>query len=194
MNYIEMIKKYNPICKQEVKDKEIFLKYINEFGNILTRENEYAHFCSSALVVNKNMDKVVMVYHNIYKSWCWVGGHADGEENLIEQAKREINEETGLTKFKPLSEDFISIDTLPVPGHFKRGKYVPAHTHLNVAFLFVADDSEPLRIKEDENSKVEWIDIDKVTKITNEMQMIPVYNKIFKRMQIYKTTAKNTSF
>lgn len=189
MNYIEMIKNYNPICEQEVKDKEVFLKYISEFDNILTRENEYAHFCSSALIVNKAKDKVLMVYHNIYKSWCWVGGHADGESDLIEQAKREINEETGITRFKALSENFISIDTLPVFGHFKRGKYVPAHTHLNVAFLFVADDSEPLRVKEDENSKVEWIDIDKVTKITNEMQMIPVYNKIFAQLKNFDTSA-----
>ena len=30
--------------EQEKNDKELFLKYMNYFDNLLTRENEFAHF------------------------------------------------------------------------------------------------------------------------------------------------------
>ena len=34
-----------------------------------------------------------MVYHNIYNSWSWLGGHADGETDLLAVALREVKEE-----------------------------------------------------------------------------------------------------
>ena len=34
-----------------------------------------------------------MIYHNIYDSWAWVGGHADGDEDLVHVVKKEIEEQ-----------------------------------------------------------------------------------------------------
>lgn len=81
MNWIEALEKYEACSEQEKKDKEIILKCIDTFDDILTRNNEIAHITSSGFVVNRNRDKVLMVYHNIYNSWSWTGGHADGEED-----------------------------------------------------------------------------------------------------------------
>ena len=44
--------------------------------------------------------------------------------------------------------------------------------------MLEADDKEPLRIKEDENSGVKWIDIDKAIEVTNEPKMVPIYQKL----------------
>lgn len=190
MNFIEEIKAYKPYNEQEKEDKEVMLNYINDFDNILSRENKYAHFCSSAFVVNETFDKVLFIYHNIYKDWVWIGGHADGESDLLLQAKRELEEETGLKNYKLVCNDFISLDTLPVLSHYKNGKYVNAHIHLSVAYLFVANESEYVRIKEDENSGVEWIPLDKICGLTNEVQMIPVYEKIIERINLIKNANK----
>ena len=72
----EEIEKYIPVNEQEKKDKEFILKSFKDFNDILSRDNEYIHFTTSAFIVNKTRDKVLLVYHNIYNSWCWVGGHA----------------------------------------------------------------------------------------------------------------------
>jgi len=96
MRFIEDIKNYKPYNEQEEKDKKLVEYYIDNFKDILTRENELAHLTSSAFILNKDKSKVLMIYHNIYDSWAWTGGHADGEEDLLVVALKEAKEETGI--------------------------------------------------------------------------------------------------
>lgn len=182
MNWIDSIKKYNPYNEQEKKDKEIILNCINTFDDILTRNNEITHITSSAFVVNEARDKVLMVHHNIYNSWSWTGGHADGEEDLLVVAIKEVKEETGVRNIHPVSSNIFSLDILPVLGHVKRGKYVSAHLHLSVAYLVEADENELLIVKADENSDVRWIQIDEVNTYSSEPHMQKIYNKLIAKI------------
>lgn len=183
LNYIEEIKNYLPADEQEQVDKETILKYISLFSdNILTRENVFAHITGSAIILNKTADKTLMVYHNIYKSWSWTGGHADGAKDVFTLAAQEAKEETGIKNIAPLNDGRLaSIDVLPVWGHFKKNKYVSSHLHLSLAYLFEADESEVLSAKLDENSGVKWIKIDEITQYVSEPDMLPVYKKLFNR-------------
>ena len=183
MDFINLIEDYKPYNEQEQKDKEIILKCIDTFEDILTRDNEIAHITSSGFIVNKSRDKVLMVHHNIYNSWSWTGGHADGEEDLLSVAIKEGIEETGIKTIEQVKTDIISLDILTVIGHIKRGKYVSPHLHLSVAFLLQADEEEELVIKEDENSGVRWIPMDKVKEYSNEPHMIQVYEKIISKIK-----------
>lgn len=182
MDLLKTIQNYEPYNEQEIKDKAMFLKYMEKFDNILTRDNEIAHLCSSGFVVNKDKTKILMIYHNIYDSWAWTGGHADGEADLLSVAIREVKEETGITRVKPINNEIFVIDTLPVIGHMKRGKYVPAHIHLSVGYLLEADENELLTVKPDENSNVKWIPIDKVVEHSTEPHMKHVYQKAIEKV------------
>lgn len=155
----EQIQNFVPYNEQEAKDKEFFLKWLKDFRNLLTRDNEYAHFSSSAFVVNKERTKMLVVKHNIYELWIYPGGHADGEEDLLSVSVREVEQETGLVA-TPIFSQIFSIQALPTKGHIKRGKYISSHTHLDVIYLLEADDKLALRGKEDENSGVKWIPLE----------------------------------
>lgn len=168
MNLKEQIENYKPYNEQEEKDKETMLKYINTFDDVLTRNNEFGHFTASSWAVNKQRTKVLMIYHNIYKSWAWTGGHADGEENLLNVAIRELKEETGVKNVKVLNNNIFSLEIICVDGHVKREKYISSHVHLNVTYLLEVDEEETLKIKEDENSGVKWVNIEDVEKVTDE--------------------------
>lgn len=186
MDILKQIEDYKPYNSQEEKDKEVFLKYIKSFDNYLSRENEYGHICSSAFVLNKERTKIVMIYHNIYKSWGWMGGHADGDSDLLSVAIKETKEESGLKNVKPISKDIITLDTIPVLGHLRKGIYVPAHVHLSVAYLLEADEIEELHIKEDENSGVKWVPIDNMVELSVEPFLQYVYDKAIKKMKELK--------
>ena len=121
MKLLEQIKVYQPYNEQEIKDKERILDYLRKFPDIFTRENELAHMTASAWVVNKNRDKVLMVYHNIYNSWSWLGGHADGEQDLLRVAIKEVKEESGIRTVKAVTDEIFSLEVLTVDGHVKRG-------------------------------------------------------------------------
>lgn len=153
---IKQIESYCPYNEQEETDRQMILKCLKEEEDIFDRGNCLAHMTASAWVVNPGRTKVLMVYHNIYKSWSWLGGHADNEQDLLQVAVREVKEESGLARVRPVSEDIYSLEVLTVDGHEKRGAYVSSHLHLNVTYLLIADDSDALTVKPDENSGVRW--------------------------------------
>ena len=184
-NILKSIENYEPFNEQEEVEKKIMLKYLKESNNILTRNNEMAHFTSSAFVFNKEHTKILMAYHKIYDSWGWVGGHSDGDNDLLYVAMKEAMEETGVTKVKPIYHDIFSLEIINVNGHEKRGKYVASHAHLNVTYLLEADENEEIHIKEDENSGVAWVPIDEVIgKSTEPWVRERIYKKILDKFKI----------
>ena len=184
MDYREELKQYRPRSEQEEADQKTIFAYIRTFpANILTRDNIFAHMTASSMIFNAGGDKVLMAYHNIYRSWSWTGGHADGEADMLAVALKEAKEETGVQTLVPLSESLAAVDVLPVWGHIKRGKYVSAHQHLNFSYLLLADEEEPLRVKEDENSQVGWIPVAELRGRVSEPDMIPVYEKLIRAGQ-----------
>ena len=160
------------------------LNYIKDFDDVLTRQNQYGHFTSSAIVLNKERTKILMVYHKIYNSWAWVGGHSDGDSDFLYVAMKEAKEETGIKNVAPIFKNIYSLELINVNGHEKRGKYVGSHVHLNVTYLLEADENEEIHIKEDENSGVKWIPINKVLEASSEPWVRDrVYAKIISKMK-----------
>ncbi len=114
---------YVPETEQERRDR-------NEIYSL--RRNNTAHSCSGAatqkatftcsgFVMDTRLEKVLMVYHRIYDSFAWTGGHADGSNDFLWTAVREAKEETGIRKPYPLTGAILSLDILPVRAHQKNG-------------------------------------------------------------------------
>ena len=173
------IEKYRPFNEQERRDKELILKFLRENEDAFERSNATAHMTSSAWVINRDATKVLMVYHKIYDSWSWTGGHADGERDMLALAIREVQEETGVKNVKPVSDDIYSLEILTVDGHEKRGEYVASHLHMNVTYLLMADEEENLHICEDENSGVAWFTLDGALAASTEPWFVErIYKKL----------------
>lgn len=180
----QQIQQYIPFNEQEEKDKKFLLACLENQKDIFTRRNRMAHMTASAWVVNYGRDKVLMAYHNIYDSWSWLGGHADGETDLLAVAIREVQEESGVTKVRPVSEEIYSLEVLTVDGHMKRGEYVSSHLHLNVCYLLEAQEDETLHSKPDENSGVAWFPLDEAVKASSEPWFREhIYKKLNQKLQ-----------
>ncbi len=181
----QTIKGYIPKNEREAAEKAEMLTLIDREGErLLTRDCAYAHVTASSIIVNRARTKTLMAFHKIYQSWAWTGGHADGETDLLHVAMREAQEETGIEQLKLLGNGAASLEILPVWAHVKRGKAVGSHLHLNVSYLFEADDALPLRVAEDENSAVGWIDIDRMEKYVSERDMLPTYKKLLNEANV----------
>ncbi|MDR0462426.1 MAG: NUDIX hydrolase [Christensenellaceae bacterium] len=128
---IKAINEYKPTCEQEEVDKKLFLQVAETIPNSLTRESTLVHFTTSAFVINKQKTKLVSAWHNIYKSWAWLGGHNDGDDDFLRVVLKEIQEESGLKNIKPFTDGIFAIESLCVLPHTRKGAFVPAHIHLN---------------------------------------------------------------
>lgn len=181
--YKELIKEYVPKNEQEEIDKKGMLQFIERNADCLLRDNLVAHFTSSAIVINKKHTKVLFAHHNIYDSWGWVGGHVDGDSDFLHVALKEAKEETGVLNILPLSNEIQSIETLMVPNHIKNGTYISDHLHMNVTYILEADENQQLFVKRDENSGVKWFTFSEALKMVTEAHMLPIYQKLFKRIK-----------
>lgn len=186
-----LLRSCTPQNPQEKEDLQVMLQACELHPDVLSRSCEDGHFTASAWICDREHKRVLLVYHRIFDSWAWTGGHADGDPDLLRVALREAEEETGLREFQLLNTDVlsgdekppISLEILKVKAHRRRGLFVPAHLHYNLTWLLEADATTPLRIKEDENSGVAWFLLDEVCAHCSEPQMQPIYAKLNARLR-----------
>ena len=183
MNLYTQLLSYQPYNEQEEADRNIMMDALLRYEDLYDRSNLVLHLTASSWITNPGRDRILMIYHNIYHSWAWTGGHADGDRDLLAVSIREAEEETGLRSVRPVSDQLFSIETLTVNPHVKRGKYVPAHLHLNVTYLLEADDHESLKVKPDENSDVRWFSLEEAVEACSEPWMWPVYRKLNEKLE-----------
>jgi len=179
---VTQIKSFTPSCEQEVADKQLFLDCFEKYPDVFTRENKIAHFVSSAFVMNQSRTKCVAAYHKIKDCWLFLGGHMDGETDFLAVCKKEIYEESGLEDIELVGGGIFTLESLPEPGHMKRGKFVPAHVHLNVTYVFIASEKDELRIAPDESSAIAWLPFDQAIAKTKD-EFKPIYQKIFNKLK-----------
>ena len=184
MGIYEQIKNYRPWNEQERQDQAVILAFLDKDPDAFYRTNLLAHMTASAWVVNPQRSKTLMVYHRLYDSWSWTGGHADGEEDLLAVALREVREETGVQCLRPVTEEIYSLEVLTVDGHEKHGRYVPSHLHLNVTYLLEAEEEQPLRVCEAENTGVAWFSLADALAASTEPWFIErIYKKLNEKLK-----------
>jgi 8-oxo-dGTP pyrophosphatase MutT (NUDIX family) len=188
--WIKQLEEYKPVNEQERVDQLAMIAFAKRNGDALSRDNLVAHFTSSAIVLNRDLTKVLFIHHNIYNSWGWVGGHNDGDDDFLYVSIKEAQEETGVNEIIPLNKEIQGIDTIYVSNHMKNGKLIPDHVHMNLTYFLIADEKEKLVIKQDENSGVRWFSFEEALHAIDEPRMRPIYEKLFHRVLEIKRKIK----
>jgi 8-oxo-dGTP pyrophosphatase MutT (NUDIX family) len=152
----ELISEYTSIYQEEVD-------FIMKFEELLTHPDAFqryhlpGHITGSAWVVNQDHSKVLLHHHRKLDKWLQPGGHADGDENVLGVALRELEEETGIRQVKQLGTGIFDLDIHPIPAR----KDVPGHLHYDVRFCFEANESESILVS-DESLDVKWMTWDEL--------------------------------
>lgn len=151
---VNNLRNYSTAFAEELPFVKQFLALLND-RPCYKRDHLPGHITGSAWIVNSSMDCIVLVHHAKLNKWLQPGGHADGDENILNVALREAEEETGLKNLRLLYEGLFDIDIHPIPER----KDFPEHLHYDVRFAFQADSQEPLFLSE-ESHGLAWIKFD----------------------------------
>ncbi|MEQ8810065.1 MAG: NUDIX hydrolase [Imperialibacter sp.] len=155
---ISLLSHYETPHASEVHYAPRFVSLLQNFPGCFRRDLVSGHITGSAWVVSSALDQVVLLHHKKLNKWLQPGGHADGQEDILKVATKELEEETSLTAYKWISEDIFDIDIHLIP---ERGNE-PAHFHYDIRFIAMAEASAPLVVS-NESRDLRWVSLSSVT-------------------------------
>lgn len=148
---------YTPLGSNERRMYDSLVQFAMVNPDCFKRTSKTGHITGSAWIVNKNRTKVLLTYHRKLRKWIQLGGHADGDSNILEVVLREVKEESGLKSINFVSRQIFDVDVHTIPESRKESE----HLHFDVRFLLEADSDEPYLISS-ESIDLSWVDLNKV--------------------------------
>ena len=173
MNFlIQLIQNYS----KRYPDEQVaitMLSFIDNHTNHFSRTNHHGHFTGSAWIINPDKSKILMTHHKKIGKWLQLGGHADGESDLLKVSQREAVEESGINNFVTISNEIFDMDIHEIPAIGSD----PKHLHYDIRFLLEADpDKESLTIS-NESHDVAWIPLDQIAHYNSEQSIMRMVDK-----------------
>ena len=159
------------------------LKFLDEETGYFLRNNYNGHFTGSAWIISPDKSNILMTHHKKLGKWVQLGGHADGENDLLKVAIREAKEESGIQQIKVLSEEIFDLDIHGIPQNNSE----PGHLHHDIRFLLEADPNKEAVIISAESHDVTWIPLADVAKLNPEVSI----QRMVKKTEIIKVNETN---
>ncbi len=160
---LNKLRQYRPHDQHERDMYETLLRFIETESACFERTLQTGHVTGSAWIVDRDRSRALLTHHFKLERWLQLGGHADGDTDILRVALREAREESGVNDIKPVSEAVFDVDVHPIPA---RGTE-PRHLHYDVRFLLEADPTTPLVISS-ESKDLAWVSFEEIANLTTE--------------------------
>jgi 8-oxo-dGTP pyrophosphatase MutT (NUDIX family) len=148
-------------------------KFVTQFLELLQsprsfyRDHLPGHITASAWIVDQKKKHALLVHHAKLDKWLQPGGHADGDEDVVNVATREVQEETGLERLTLLTPGIFDLDIHSIPAR----KEFPEHLHYDIRLVFTASLHQELKIS-DESHDLKWVTLKEVPGLTKQNSSI----------------------
>jgi len=130
------------------------------------------HLTGSAWIVSADRRRTLLTHHRKLGKWLQLGGHADGDPDLLSVALREAREESGLQGLRVVRTRIFDLDRHWIPPHGGEG----GHWHHDLRFMLEADADEPLSVSQ-ESRALAWVEVDGVLALNPEESMARMVRK-----------------
>ena len=161
-----------PLDSHEAAMTAETLRFVESEPDCLLRSCVVGHLTGSAWIVSPDRTRTLLTHHHKLDKWLQLGGHADGDGDLLAVALREAREESGLGQVCALSSAIFDLDRHWIPPR----KTDPGHYHYDLRFLLEADPTAPLLIS-NESKALAWVELARVTGLNPEESMARMVRK-----------------
>ena len=149
---------YQPANELEQKHYQKVIDFLKTNQNQFRRENLAGHIVGGAFLLSPDFKKVLFTHHEEYNRWLQLGGHADGEENILNVALREAEEESGISGIKPFNENIFDVDAHFIPKNERKNE--PEHYHYEIRYVLVAPTTD-YSISNESNA-LKWFSVEEM--------------------------------
>lgn len=170
---IVRIARHAPFDDTEREMTERLRSFVQAHEDCFQRSLQEGHLTGSAWIVDPARSRTLLVHHRRLGRWLQPGGHWEHDASLLETARREATEETGLASLRSLGDEIFDLDVHPIPAKGNE----PAHFHYDVRFLFEADPDETLTVSS-ESHAVQWVDLARLDEYSQEPSVTRLASKI----------------
>ena len=160
---LNKLRNYEPHDRHERDMYEMLVRFVETESNCFDRSLQIGHITGSAWIVDRSRTKSLLTHHSKLDRWLQLGGHADGDPDVLRVAMREAREESGLEDIDPVTDGIFDVDVHPIPARDME----PRHLHYDVRFLLEADATAPLVISS-ESKDLTWIPLTDIERLTDE--------------------------
>jgi 8-oxo-dGTP pyrophosphatase MutT (NUDIX family) len=169
---LQLLSEYRTSYPEELTTTDQLREFVRANKDCFERTLLTGHVTGSAWVVNQAGTHTLLTHHRKLNKWLQLGGHADGESDILKAALKEVDEESGLAVFEPVSPAIFDIDIHPIPA---RGDE-PAHYHYDVRFAVRAVGSDEYVVSE-ESLDLSWVEINRVADYSKDESMLRMSRK-----------------
>ena len=153
-----------------------FVDFVERNVDCFDRSNLEGHVTGSAWLVSPDGKRVLLTHHKKLGRWLQLGGHADGESDVLLVSQREAEEESGL-KLEQLDKNIFDIDSHKIPASGDE----PGHLHFDARFLFKALDLQ--FIVSSESRDLQWVDVSDLERFSKEWSVIRMRDKYVEKLR-----------
>jgi 8-oxo-dGTP pyrophosphatase MutT (NUDIX family) len=147
-----LLNRYHPSDADEIDFKTKMLQFIALHEDCFERSLEIGHITASSWLLGKGRKKALLMHHTKLDRWVQLGGHCDGNPDVMHVAIKEAQEESGITQIQPVLNEIFDIDIHLIPTK----NQIKAHHHFDVRFLLEVTSDESL-IRNGESQELRWI-------------------------------------
>jgi len=171
-----MLQAYAPLDVQEQQFKKGMLDFIQAQPECFERSLAMGHITASSWLLNRDGSKFLLMHHTKLNNWFQLGGHCDGNPDVLEVAIKEAQEESGIKGIAAVCLDIFDIDIHLIPEN-SRDK---AHYHYDVRFLLQVTSDEDV-VQNHESKELRWIAKDLSALPTRNVSIVRMFNKWMNR-------------
>lgn len=161
-------------CFEEEAETVVrMLDFLEHDPQCFERQQLQRHFTASAWVFNHDGSAFLLTHHRKLSIWIQLGGHADGDPDLLAVALREAHEESGIDGIVADSAEIADVDIHDIPTH----KSVPAHQHYDVRFVLRAPVGASFTVS-DESHALAWVPRGDIEQYTQDVSVLRMARKL----------------
>lgn len=158
--------------REESLAVEETISFVEAHPDVLLRTCLQGHLTGSAWIVSPDRRWTLLTHHAKLGKWLQLGGHADGNPDLLSVALREAREESGLSSLSAVGTALFDVDRHWIGS---RGSE-PGHWHHDLRFMIEADPAEALVISS-ESKELAWVEVSAVAGLNPEESMARMVRK-----------------